>query len=90
SEDLTIFKQTAEEEIFKDIKKTLATLQVYFDSFFNELDLYESGEIEKTIEELKNKGLAYEKEGALWFKTTAFGQDQDRVIVKSSGEPTYR
>jgi len=90
TEDLTIFKETAENLIFEDIKKTLARLNIVFDVFFNELDLYESGEIEKVINILKEKEYAYEKDGALWFKATAFGLDQDRVIVKSSGEPTYR
>ncbi len=90
TEDLTIFKETAERLIFEDIKKTLARLRIHFDSFFNELDLYESGEIDRVIEKFKELGLAYEKDGALWFKSTEFGLDSDRVIVKSTGEPTYR
>lgn len=85
-----IFKETAKNEIFDDIKKTLGSLNVYFDSFFNEMDLYESGAIDRVIEVLKEKKLAYEEDGALWFKATEYGLDKDRVIVKSSGEPTYR
>ncbi len=88
--DLDIFKNAAEQEIFADIRRTLARLGIVFDSFFNESDLYARGDIERVINELKRKGLAYEKDGALWFKATEFGLDQDRVIVKSSGEPTYR
>lgn len=90
SDDLTVFKETAEAEIFRNIKKTLANLGIVFDSFFNEMDLYRDGDIDKVIEALKARNLAYEQEGALWFKATEFGLDQDRVIVKSSGEPTYR
>ncbi|MCB0259656.1 MAG: arginine--tRNA ligase, partial [Calditrichaeota bacterium] len=90
SDDLTVFKDAAEQAIFADIKKTLASLNVYFDSFFNESDLYENGAIDAVIAALKKDDLAYEHEGALWFRATRYGLDQDRVIVKSSGEPTYR
>ena len=58
-------------------------------SGFSETSLYESGEVAKRVEELKAKGLTYEKDGALWFKTTAFGDDKDRVLVKSDGSYTY-
>ncbi|NOX38383.1 MAG: arginine--tRNA ligase [Calditrichaeota bacterium] len=88
--NLDIFKETAEKLIFEDIKKTLARLGIVFDSFYNELDLYTNGEIDRVVQIFKEKGLAYEKDGALWFKSTAFGLEQDRVIIKSSGEPTYR
>ena len=85
-----IFKETAESYIFKDIEKTLLKIGLKFDSFFNEKTLYENNGIEDVIKKLKAKDLAYEKEGALWFKATSTGRDVDRVIIKSSGEPTYR
>ena len=85
-----VFKETAESYIFKDIKKTLLKIGLKFDSFFNEKTLYENNGIEDVIKKLKAKDLAYEKEGALWFKATSTGRDVDRVIIKSSGEPTYR
>ena len=85
-----IFKETAESYIFKDIEKTLLKIGLKFDSFFNEKTLYENNGIEDIIKKLKAKDLAYEKEGALWFKATSTGRDVDRVIIKSSGEPTYR
>ncbi len=88
--DLTVFKETAEQLIFEEIKQTLARLNIHFDVFFNESDLYSSGLIDQVIQAFEEKGLAYKKEGALWFKATSFGLKQDRVIVKSSGEPTYR
>jgi arginyl-tRNA synthetase len=84
------FKEQAEEEIFADIKKTLKQLGIEFHSFFNENSLYEDGKISEVIEELRRRDLVYEKEGALWFKTSTLGSEQDKVIVKSSGEPTYR
>lgn len=90
SEDIEPFKNAAEEAIFEDIKNTVKKLGFEFDVFFNEKSLYEEGRIETTIEDLRNKNLVYDKDGAVWFKTTELGFDQDRVIVKSTGEPTYR
>jgi arginyl-tRNA synthetase len=63
---------------------------VVHDVFFNEDSLYKSGKIEEVISEFRSKGLAYDLDGAVWLKTSALGLDQDRVIVKSTGEPTYR
>ena len=87
---LEIFKEKAETEIFADIKNTLHRLGIEFDNYFNESDLYTNGEIDKLIAFFRKKDLAYDKDGAVWFRATRFGLDQDRVIVKSSGEPTYR
>ena len=87
SNDL-IFKDTAESLIFDDIKKTTYKIGLEFDSFFNEDTLYEN--IEDVINELDSKGLIYKKDGAVWFKGTEVGRDIDKVLVKSSGEPTYR
>jgi arginyl-tRNA synthetase len=84
------FKKRAEREIFEDIKGTLGRLQIKFDVFYNENSLYESGKIKEVISALESAGLTYDKEGAKWFKATSVGGDQDKVIVKSSGEPTYR
>jgi arginyl-tRNA synthetase len=84
------FQKFAEEANFARIKNTLHRLGVHHDIYFNENTLYESGAIKKMIAELKEKGLAYDKDGAVWLKLSEMGQDDDRVIVKSSGEPTYR
>jgi arginyl-tRNA synthetase len=86
----TYFKKKGEESCFTSIKKTLARLGVRHDVFYNEDSLYSSGKIEDVITELREHGLAYDSDGAVWFKATAVGLDQDRVIVKSTGEPTYR
>jgi arginyl-tRNA synthetase len=88
--ELTDFQKFAEEANFSRIKNTLRRLGVHHDIYFNENTLYESGAIEKMIGALKEKGLAYNKDGAVWLKLSEMGQDEDRVIVKSTGEPTYR
>ena len=85
-----IFKDSAESHIFKDIKSTLNRLGLNFDSFFNEHTLYQSGEIENVINILRDKNLIYEKDGATWFSAKKVGRENDRVLIKSSGEPTYR
>ncbi len=85
-----IFKDTAEKEIFDDIKKTLARIGIKFDNFFNERSLYDSGKIDFVVNKFKEMNLAYEKDGALWLKLTELGNEADKVIIKSTGEPTYR
>ncbi|TVQ01083.1 MAG: arginine--tRNA ligase [Balneolaceae bacterium] len=89
-EDEKVFKEKAEAVIFDDIQKTLKRMNIVMDSFFNENTLYEDGSIQKVIDVLREKGLAFDEDGAVWFKTTEFGKDQDTVLVKSTGEPTYR
>jgi arginyl-tRNA synthetase len=88
--DLSLFKDEAEAAIFTQIKATLSRLGVSFDVFFNETALHESGKVKKTIAVLKKAGYAYESEGALWLKAQRFGIEKDRVLVKATGEPTYR
>ena len=88
--DVMVFKEAAEKAIFTDIDSTLKRLGIVFDSYYNEHTLYEDGYIDDVVGQLRDKGLVYEKDGATWFKTSEFGQEQDRVIIKSSGEPTYR
>ncbi|PIE58396.1 MAG: arginine--tRNA ligase [Desulfobulbus propionicus] len=88
--ELGFFKKAAQEAIFADIEATLKRIGIRFDSYFNEHTLYETGQIEDVVDCLRSQGLVYEKEDAVWFKTSALGQEQDRVIIKSSGEPTYR
>lgn len=90
TEDVTIFKERAESAIFEEIQRTLNRLNIKMNSFFNEHTLYEDGSIEQVIKTFREKNLAYDKEGAVWFKTTDFGKDQDTVLIKNSGEPTYR
>jgi arginyl-tRNA synthetase len=72
-----------------DIRKTLARVGVRFDTFFNEKSLYESGAVQALVEELREAGHTYESEGALWLATSRFGDDKDRVLLKSDGSYTY-
>ncbi|MBO6574848.1 MAG: arginine--tRNA ligase [Rhodothermales bacterium] len=89
-DDAHVFRRAAQERIFEEIEGTLGRMGIHMDGYFNERTVYESGAIWEIVDALKDKGLAFEKDGAVWFKTTEFGKDQDTVLVKSSGEPTYR
>jgi arginyl-tRNA synthetase len=84
------FTQKAEEVIFADINQTLASLGIRFDNYYNEHSLYEQGLVDEVVATLRRQGLVYDQDGAVWFKTTELGLEQDRVIIKSTGEPTYR
>jgi len=88
--DETVFKSKAETEIFKEIKATLENLDIKMKIFYNENSLYEEGKIDYVLAQFKEKDLSYEKDDALWLKLTELGNEQDKVIVKSTGEPTYR
>jgi len=71
------------------IEASLARLGVHFDVWKTEASLHDEGWVERAIERLREHGHLYEQDGALWFKSTAFGDDKDRVIIRSNGEPTY-
>jgi len=88
--DETVFKSKAETEIFKEIKATLENLDIKMKIFYNENSLYEEGKIDYVLAQFKEKDLSYEKDDAIWLKLTELGNEQDKVIVKSTGEPTYR
>ncbi|WP_456396439.1 arginine--tRNA ligase [Desulfurobacterium sp.] len=75
--------------LLEEIRKTLKRLKVEFDSWFSEKNLYNEGKVEKVLQFLKEKELVYEKDGALWLKTSQFGDDKDRVVKRSTGEYTY-
>jgi arginyl-tRNA synthetase len=89
-DDITIFKEKAEQLIFEDIQSTLKRMNIEMDSFFNEQQVYDDGSIERIVEKFRENDLAYDKDGATWFRTTKFGKDKDTVLIKSTGEPTYR
>jgi arginyl-tRNA synthetase len=75
--------------IFDGIRRDLQDFRVSHDSWFSEKSLVDSGAVEKTLRALKDSGLAYERDGALWFRTTESGDDRDRVLRKSDGSLTY-
>lgn len=96
SDDVQPFKKAAQDAIFADIEATLGRLGVVMDTHFNEHSLYENGAIDRVIGRLREAGYIEERDGAVWFLTSkldklgADGQPADTVLVKSSGEPTYR
>ena len=88
-ECLPFFRKFAKDNILKGIQKDLTEFRVNFDNWFSEQSLYDGSSVEKAIEWLKGKGHIYEKDGAVWLKSSAFNDDKDRVIVKKTGEKTY-
>ncbi|MBJ21152.1 MAG: arginine--tRNA ligase [bacterium] len=83
------FRDEAQRVIFEEIERTLTRIGIVFDVYYNERSLYDEGKLDETIRDLREAGLVYDAEGAVWFKATARGLDRDRVVIKSSGEPTY-
>jgi arginyl-tRNA synthetase len=86
----TLFRETAEQAIFADIRRTLERFGIRFDVYSNEAALYADGKVDETLAALRERGVVYDKDGATWLSYSAIGRPQDRVLVKSSGEPTYR
>jgi len=75
--------------MLETIKEDLKEFNVTFDTWQSERELYEKGEVAQSISDLKERDYIFEEEGAVWFKSTAFGDDKDRVIIKKDGEHTY-
>jgi arginyl-tRNA synthetase len=88
--DWSFFKDYARQAIFAEIHATLDRLGIGFDVLSNEASFYESGAIWQVLERLRAAGYAYDQDGAVWLRATGFGADKDRVLVRSTGEPTYR
>ncbi len=86
---IEVCRELAIKMILEDIKKDLENFRVFYDNWYSEKTLYESGKVEKVLSFLKEKELIYEKDRALWFKSTLFGDEKDRVVVRSNGETTY-
>ncbi len=89
TEDVQVLSDYAKKEMEACQKALLEDFRVHFDKFYSELDLHNSGKVEESYKELMAKGMLYEKEGAMWFKSSEFGDDQDRVIKKADGSNTY-
>ena len=84
------FRTFTEEKIFDNIKSTLKSLRIEFDLFSQEQTFYDNGAIDNVLKNLEELSLSYKKDGATWFKTSSLGREEDKVLVKSTGEPTYR
>jgi arginyl-tRNA synthetase len=87
--DLDALGQRGVELILEQVRATLDRFGVRFDSWFSERDLYRRGEVEKALAQLDEQGHTYRHEDALWLRTTTFGDDKDRVLIRANGEPTY-
>lgn len=86
---LALFKELALKEKMAALQEDLAAFNVHFDVWFSERTLHQSGAIAETCSILKENGSIYEQEGALWLKSTAYGDDKDRVVIRDNGIPTY-
>jgi arginyl-tRNA synthetase len=84
-----VFRRDGMALMFAEIRKSLADFDVHFDVYFNEKDLHEKGELKAALTRLSEEGHVFEQDGATWLRTTTFGDDKDRVLVKSDGDWTY-
>ena len=87
--DVQAYTDFAVREILKTIDADLKTMGIDFDTWFSETSLHKNGEVEATLEELRSRDRIYEREGASWVRTTDYGDEKDRVVVKSDGNYTY-
>ena len=89
AEGYNVFFRAALDSILDDIKDDLAGFGVTYDQWFSEKTLADDGSIERVVKRLQDNGFIYEKGGALWFKSTDFGDEKDRVVVRDNGQATY-
>jgi arginyl-tRNA synthetase len=89
AEALETFRAEGVDLMFTEIKQSLHDFGVDFDVYFHENDLHESGAVDRAIARLRELGMMYELDGATWLRTSEFGDDKDRVIIKSDGDPAY-
>ena len=87
--DADVLGRRAVELTLDEVRKTLERFGVAFDTWFSERDLYASGEVEAALAQLEEQGHSYRSNGALWMRSTDFGDDKDRVLIRADGEPTY-
>jgi arginyl-tRNA synthetase len=84
-----VFRRDGLDLMFAEIRRSLADFGVRFDVYFNEKDLHDRGELDAALRRLTDGGHVFEQDGATWLRTTTFGDDRDRVLVRTNGEPTY-
>jgi len=88
-ERVRLFTDLGEQKMLALQKADLEAFGVVLDNWYSERSLHESNKVAKAIERLRDRGYAYEKDGAVWLRSTAFGDDKDRALVRSNGQPTY-
>jgi arginyl-tRNA synthetase len=88
-EAVIAFTEAGEEQMLEQIRTSLARFRVEFDVWFSERRMHESGEVDRAVETLRTQGHVYDADGAVWVRTTDFGDDKDRVLIRSNGEKTY-
>ena len=88
-EAVLVARRLGYEAQLTDIKETLADFGVHFDVWFSESELHEGGAVEDAVARLREQGHVYDADGAVWLRTTDFGDDKDRVLIRANGEPTY-
>jgi len=84
-----VFRAEGVELMFAEIKQSLHDFGVDFDVYFHENSLHESGAVQRAVQRLREQGHIYERDGAVWLRTTDFNDDKDRVVIKSDGQPAY-
>ncbi|HPG98828.1 MAG TPA: arginine--tRNA ligase [Thermotogota bacterium] len=84
-----LFTERAKNEIFQMIKRTLESIGIRFDVYYTEGSLFRDGTVDEVLRQLRDREALYEKDQALWFKTSDFEEDQDKVLIRSDGMPTY-
>jgi arginyl-tRNA synthetase len=88
-EALAVFRREGMALMFAEIRRSLADFGVVFDVYFNEKDLHDRGELDAALTRLTKEGHVFDQDGATWLRTTTFGDDKDRVLIRSNGAPTY-
>ncbi|MFD7735856.1 arginine--tRNA ligase [Kitasatospora phosalacinea] len=88
-EQLRVFRTEGLALMVTEIQRSMAEFGVHFDTWFSEQTLHDSGAVEKAIERLREQGHVFDRDGAIWLRTTDFGDDKDRVLIKADGETTY-
>ncbi|CAN5429892.1 arginine--tRNA ligase [soil metagenome] len=88
-QSLALARRRGGELQLQQIKNTLTAFAVHFDVWFSEKSLHDSGAVEQAVQRLRDQGHVFEAEGAVWLRTTGFGDDKDRVLLRATGEPTY-
>ena len=88
-EAVSLFRREGMDLMFAEIRRSLADFGVHFDVYFNEKDLHDKGELDVALKRLTDAGHVFEQDGATWLRTTTFGDDKDRVLIKADGDWTY-